>query len=121
MIMLSPRSKTDLELYDHVWYVTTSAPGIKSGCEHHPELAGSYEIGKYCIPDHPEYDEKKFYELYVKELTSMPKLGYLQDVVRRSEAGEWFQFVFYEEPPTDGERPYMFKILKGMTDQVEIE
>lgn len=121
MIMLSPKSKINYEQYDHIWYATTSAPGKNLDCEHHPEIAGSYEIGKYCIPSHPEYNPEKFYEEYWKEITSEPKISYIKDIVRRSEAGEWFQLIFYEQDPTEGERPYMYKLLKSLTDNVYIE
>ena len=119
MIMLSGKNKVDMSQYDHVWYVTTTCPGMKVGCEHHPELAGSMEIGKLCYGPNADFDE--FYRRYVAELTSEPKISYLREVVKRSEAGEWFQLVFYENEPTDGERPYMYKILKSMTDEVYIE
>lgn len=116
MIMLSGKRKVNFDLYDNVWYVTTTCPGMKVGCEHHPELAASKEAGKlYSI------DPKLFYDQYVKELTSEPKVTYLKDVVKRSDAGEWFQFIFYEDDPTDGERPYMYDILKNMTSNVYIE
>lgn len=121
MIMLSGRNKIDTETYDHCWFATTTCPHMGPGCEHHPEIAGSWDIGKYCIPDHPEYNEKLFYEKYVEEMTSSPKINHLREIVRRSEAGEWFQLIFYELDPKDGERPYLYNILKGMTDNVRIE
>lgn len=121
MITLSGKNKVQMDLYDHVWYATTTCPGMRIGCEHHPEIAGSYEIGKYCIPGRPEYDEERFYVEYVKELSSEPKISYLRDIVRRSENGEWFQLVFYEDDPNDGERKYMYQILKQMTNKLRIE
>lgn len=120
MIMLSGREKIDYEQYDHVWYATTTCPGMPMGCEHHPELAGSYDIGVYCMPGE-NYNPELFYSKYVEELTTEPKLSYLKDLVRRSENGEWFQLIFYEKNPTDGERPYLYDILKGMTNDVFIE
>ena len=101
MIVLTSIYKVDCESFDHVWYVTTTNPGMRVGCEHHPELAASKEAGKLYYAG----DEKGFYEAYVRELTHAPKLGYLMEVIRRSELGEWFQLVFYEKEPTDGERP----------------
>ena len=119
MIMLSGKNKVDCSLYDNVWYVTCTCPGMRQGCEHHPELAASKQTEALCYADQPDFD--LFYKRYVEELTSEPKFSYLKEVVRRSEAGEWFQLIFYEDDPTDGERPYMYEILKKLTDKVSIE
>lgn len=118
MIQLSGKNNVDMQLYDHVWYVTSTCPGMRVGCEHHPELAASKELSKLCYGDNPDFDA--FYKGYVAELTSEPKISYLRNVVRRSEAGEWFQLIFYEDDPKDGERPYMYEILKTMTNEVYI-
>lgn len=119
MIMLSGKRKVDCETYDHVWYATTTCPGLKVGCEHHPELAGSKKLEALFYAGVKPAEE--IYATYVQELTSEPKISHLRELVRRSEAGEWFQLIFYEDSPTDGERPYMYDILKEMTSEVYIE
>lgn len=116
MIMLSGKNKVQFDMYDHVWYATTTCPHMRVGCEHHPEIAGSYAIWKYC-----EHDEDRFYREYIREMTTEPKISRLKEIVKRSDAGEWFQLIFYEDDPNTGERPYLYKILKELTDNVEIE
>ena len=119
MIMLSGKKKVDCMQYDHVWYVTTTCPAMKQGCEHHPELAASKEAHNLCYG--PNSNHEEFYKRYVAELTSEPKISLLKDIVRRSDAGEWFQLVFYEDDSNEGERPYLYSILKGLTNDVHIE
>ena len=119
MIMLSGKKKVDCRTYDHVWYATTTCPGMRTGCEHHPEIAGSKKLEALFYEGKKSPDE--IYAMYVEELTSEPKISYLRELVRRSEAGEWFQLIFYEDSPTEGERPYMYAILKEMTSEVFIE
>jgi hypothetical protein len=117
--MLSGKKQVDCQQYDHVWYVTHTCPGMKTGCEHHPELAASKKTCNLCYPPHTDLD--LFYKEYVRELTSEPRISKLKQIVERSEAGEWFQLIFYEDDPNDGERPYMYKILKQLTNDVYIE
>lgn len=119
MIMLSGKNSVDTSLYDHVWYVTTTCPGMRTGCEHHPELAVS--LNTHLAISRGLITPEKFIEQYLAELKSEPKASYLRELVERSEAGEWFQLVFYEDDPDAGERPYMYSLLKGMTDNVYIE
>lgn len=117
MIVLTSIYKIDCETFDNVWYCTTTCPGLRVGCEHHPELAASREAGKIFYSG----DEKGFYDAYVREMTHAPKLGYLMEVIRRSDLGEWFQLIFYERNPDEGERPYLYEIIKKYTDNVRIE
>lgn len=119
MIMLSGKNKVDTELYDHVWYVTTTCPRMRVGCEHHPELAIDYAFHLAICKG--QITESEFVEEYIKELTSPPKLSHLKELVKRSEAGEWFQLIFYEDSMNEGERKHLFSILKKMTDNVDIE
>lgn len=117
MIVLTSIYAVDCTTFDHVWYVTTTCPGMRVGCEHHPELAAS----KYAHSLYYNGDVDGFYKTYVKELSTAPKLNDLLEVIRRSDLGEWFQFIFYEKDPTDGERPYLYAIIKKYTDNVRIE
>lgn len=119
MIMLSGKNKVDCSQYDHVWYVTCTCPGMRQGCEHHPELAASKETHSLCFGANPNFEE--FYKQYVKEMITEPILSRLKDLVKHSEDGEWFQLVFYEDSPEEGERPYLYAILRAMTEKVFIE
>lgn len=119
MIMLSGVDKIDFQQYDMVWYVTTTCPNMCVGCEHHPELAASKNLYKYCYGDNK--DLNKFYEEYCKELTSEPKLSNLKKLVEMSNRGMWVQLIFYEKDMHDGERLYMYNILKKLTANVYVE
>ena len=119
MIMLSSKNKVDCQQYDHVWYCTTTCPGMRQGCEHHPELAGSREL--HALWYKGGFSEEELYAMYVKEMSTSDKLLNLLEVIRRSDNGEWFQLIFYENDKNDGERKYLYDIIKKYTDNVYIE
>lgn len=119
MITLTGKNKVDTSMYDHVWYTTTSNPGMRVGCEHHPELAASLNL--HCAILDGAITEDMFIEKYISEMTSHPKIDALLEVIKRSDAGEWFQFIFYEDSAEDGERKYLYDILKQYTNNVTLE
>lgn len=118
MIMLSPQSKINFELYDVVYYATTTCPRMREGCIHRPDIAGSKGLYKYIYELH---DEEKFYAEYVKEMRSEPAFSKLKEIVAESSMGKWIQLIFYEEDANDGERKYLYSILKEMTNDVKVE
>lgn len=119
MIMLSGRDKIDTVMYDKVWYATHTCPGMGPGCEHHPELAASQETCNLCYPPNP--DPEEFYRRFVEELHSEPWQTHLRNLVKMSDAGEWIQLIYYELDKNDGERKYVYEVLRTMTDKVCIE
>lgn len=121
MIVLTSRKYANFELFDHVYCCNISCVGMPRECEHHPELAADYADGSLCIPSSPDYDEEEYYRRYVNKMSSEPTISKWKDLVKRSDAGEWFQLLFYEDLPTEGERPHLYKILKGLTDNVRLE
>lgn len=119
MIVLSGKKKVDLNQYDHVWYVTTTNPGMRVGCEHHPELAAPMKLHTDICRG--LISEEEFCTHYVKMLRTPEKQLLILDLVSRSEMGEWFQLIFYEDDMRDGERKYFYEILKEHTENVRIE
>lgn len=116
MIMLCGRENIDAFTFDKVWFATHTCPGMGPGCEHHPELAASEETCKLCYP--PNRNIELFYERFCMELRSEPILSHLKHIVELSNKGEWIKLIYYEKEHTDGERPYVYKVLKEMTDEV---
>ena len=121
MIVLTSRKNANFELFDHVWCCNITCVGMPMECEHHPELAADKDDGAYCIPGNPLYDEEEYYRRYVAKMKSEPTFSKWKEVVKRSDNGEWFQLLFYEDLPSEGERPHLYKILKELTSNIKLE
>ncbi len=120
MIMLCSRKDIDTFTFDKVWFATHTCPGMGPGCEHHPELAASEETCRLCYP--PNADEEEFYRRFQQEIRSEPWQTHFKNLVKMSdEEGLWIQLIYYEKDPHDGERPYVYEVLKQMTNNVVIK
>lgn len=118
MIMLSGKKKVDVNLYDYVFFATTTCPGMPVGCIHRPDLAAPKSWERLCYNGETE----RFLEMYESMWhTDLDKINALRDLVELSESGKWIQLVFYEDDCNDGERPILYKILKEWTSNVKIE
>lgn len=118
MIVLCGRDKIDYS-FDKIWFATHTCPGMGPGCEHHPELAASEETFQAYYAS--GNDSEVFASRFREELESEPLHTHLVNLVKLSDAGEWIQLVFYELDPQDGERKYMYDVLRNMTKDVMLE
>ena len=119
MITLSSVRNVDASTYDNVWYVTTTCPNKKCGCEHHPELAADYATHRALMD--AKISIEQFNAEYISKMKSSEVWSKWLEVVKRSEEGEWFQLIFYEDPVTDGEASLLYDLLKDVTSKICID
>lgn len=120
MIMLTYWKNVDLQEYDIAYYATHSVPVScrRHGVIHRPDLGPSQSLADAYYKG--RVNDETFYSMYEDELRNT-KMDKLKELVAESDNGKWIQVLFFEKLPTDGERPYMYKVLKELTQKVNIE
>ena len=118
MIMLTYWKNKNLREYDKAIYTSASVPArcTQPGIEHWKQLAPSGELCKLW----GKVPETDWGAKYAEELRTV-LLPELMKLVELSESGMWIQVLFFEESQEDGERPWMYQVLKELGTDVYIE
>lgn len=114
MIVIDTIPNIDLELYDEVWYPTCTNPGMRVGCNWHPEIGPSRECFSLW---HKTKDEVLVSELYAQELEAKDRT--LRDVVNYCK-DKWVQMVCYEPNPYESDIYILYAALSKYTKDIKI-
>lgn len=93
MIVISNVRDADSKLYDEVWYITNTCPGMPSSAQHHPELAPNRE--KFFAYKRNELSLEELLDDYSSDLEMGVYDGALQALRELSTADKWIQLCCY--------------------------